>query len=307
MKYCPHGYLIHPDMTSGRTMLQTETRVSPFCLTCWSDPKNAEGFKSRFYEKPATDDPCCFGFCDLITQVVNKRGFIRDSFSRESKELDLRARLIFKKSVIEQEIFGRDAAYVTNYIRRVLKNSLTNDQKSSEGHVIANSIKSLSSEGMIVERQTGKTLAGDLLTEVTGGESASQNDDYTLDEKEPQYESSPDKSNGKKPKSEARQLFDTLAAEASSQIATLTGGRKDGFETYLDLEKALVTLPADERRVFESRYLENGILLNRPRSVADVEYMTSLSTQNVRTLELKAIQKLRPVLAPSFFKRRSLN
>lgn len=102
----------------------------------------------------------------------------------------------------------------------------------------------------------------------------------------------------------ARRLFDTMAAEASSQIATLTGGRKDGFETYLDLEKALLRLPQDEKSVFEALWLENGDLLPRSRTYADVEYMLSLTTQTVRTLERRAIEKLRPALSPAFFKRR---
>ena len=113
--------------------------------------------------------------------------------------------------------------------------------------------------------------------------------------------------NGKRKskRSEEGQLFDSLLADATSQIATLTGGRKDGFETYLDLEKALDKIPDNERQVFEARYLENGELLNRPRTYADAEFLTGLSTQNVRTLERKAIEKLRPALSPAFFKRRT--
>jgi len=99
-------------------------------------------------------------------------------------------------------------------------------------------------------------------------------------------------------------LFDTLVAEATSQIATLTGGRKDGLDNRLDLERALDKLPENERSVFEAIYLENGELLNRSRSYADAEFMTGLSTQNVRTLERKAIEKLRSALSPAFFKRR---
>ena len=34
-------------------------------------------------------------------------------------------------------------------------------------------------------------------------------------------------------------------------------------------------------------------------------YLSGLTIQQVRTLELKATQTLRPILAPSFFKRRN--
>jgi DNA-directed RNA polymerase sigma subunit (sigma70/sigma32) len=99
-------------------------------------------------------------------------------------------------------------------------------------------------------------------------------------------------------------LFDTLVADAFSQIATLTGNRRDGLDTHLDLEKALAKIPTNEQQVFEALYLENGGLLDRPRTYGEAGFLTGPSTQQVRTLERKAIEKLRPALSPAFFKRR---
>jgi hypothetical protein len=96
-----------------------------------------------------------------------------------------------------------------------------------------------------------------------------------------------------------------LQAEALSQIATLTGGRKDGFDTHLDLEKALSKLPENQHDVFAAIYLENGELLNRPRTYDEATFLTGLTLQELRTLERRATEALRPVLAPSFFKRRT--
>jgi DNA-directed RNA polymerase specialized sigma24 family protein len=192
-----------------------------------------------------------------------------------------------------------------------LKNFLTNEQTTREAWIIQNSVKSLSPEGRAKtsRRESSYEQARDLLTDLTGGSSSSQQDDFSLDEKDALYEDAPDtkevaKSNRKEEASEARKLFDTMMEEASSQIAALTGGRKDGFDTYLDLERALSKIPNAEQEVFTALYMENGELLNRPRSYADAEFLTGLSTQSVRTLERKAIEKLRPALGPSFFKRR---
>ena len=52
---------------------------------------------------------------------------------------------------------------------------------------------------------------------------------------------------------------------------------------------------------------KNGGTLSRARSYSDVERELNLTLQNVRTLEMKAIQKLKPALGPAFFKRRELD
>lgn len=144
------------------------------------------------------------------------------------------------------------------------------------------------------------------MTEATGGDVSSADDDFTLDEKDTLVAEGPGtepKKSGKR--TEERVLFDTLLQEASTQIATLTGGRKDGFDVHLDLHKALAKLPDDQRSVFVMRWLEeNGQLLSRPRTYPEVQQSLNLSLQTVRTLEFKALQTLKPALGPSFFKQR---
>lgn len=261
---------------------------------------------SKFFEKPTCDEPCLYGFCDIINQVVRKRAWARDFFARDAKESDLRTRLIEKRAVIEKAIAGKDKAFAENYVRRVLKNKLINEQTRGEGRIISNSTISLSDDTFRTDRKAlSRMNAGNELTDVTGGDSAARDDDFSLDAKGTLVAPETDSPGfGKGNRHEAQHLFDKMQAEALATISTLTGGRKDGFDTRLDLEKALRKLPEDEQNVFAARFLENGVLLNRPRSRADAEFMTGFSTQNLRTLERKAIEKLRPALSPAFFKRR---
>ncbi len=309
-KFCNHGFIIPVELIlyaqsrGAKALLSGTAKRSPYCLDCWSSPDTAKVFSQRFYERPAVADPIAFGFCNLMKSVISKRGFFRDAYTKESKMMDLRLRLLQKRSEIEKAIAGQSPELVTNYIRRVLKNQLTNDQTSSEGKIISNSIKSLSGEVARTDRRAlAAADAGNQLTELSGGDTK-YDDDNTLDEKDALVQDASAEETPKKGKSEARALFDTLAAEANSQIAQLTGTRKNGFDSMLDLEHALGKLPDSERVVFDALYCENGELLGRPRTYSEAEFLTGLTLQNVRTLEKRAIQTLRPVLAPSFFKRR---
>jgi RNA polymerase sigma factor (sigma-70 family) len=268
--------------------------------------------------KSDLDKPFSLGFCDLISQVARKRGFTSSSDARTDTESDLRLRLVEKQTAIEKGIRaeaekqGVDPAnpyLVRNYVRRTLHNFLTDRQaKSSEGKVVRNTVKSLSPEGLVNvgRRESSQERAADWLTDVTGGSAASTRDDYGLDGKDALVVASPDNAPPKsKERSEERVLFDTMLQDASSQIATLTGGRKDGFDVRLDLQKALSKLPPDECAVFTCLWMENGDLLHRSRTYAEVQKELNLSQQNVRTLEMKALQRLKPALGPSFFRRRS--
>jgi len=88
-----------------------------------------------------------------------------------------------KQDADEQGIDPKDPDLVRNHLLRVLKNFLTDKQgKSSAGKVIRNTVKSLSSEGLVVtsRKQASRERAGDTLTDLTGGDSASAQDDYTL-------------------------------------------------------------------------------------------------------------------------------
>ena len=316
MKYCPHNFLIPSELIASQSPADSIAfgPVSPFCVDCWH--KQPPGDIPE-HCKSEIEKPYIYGFCDLITQVARKRGFARDASSREDIEGDLRLHLMEKQAAVEkgikndadeQGIEASNHDLIRNHILRTLKNYLTDKQgKSSAGKVIRNTVKSLSPEGLVKtsRKQAAQERAGDMLTDLTGGDSSATQDDYTLDEADALYVESPD-SEAKKPtkRTEARFLYDTMLREATTQIATLTGGRKDGFDVHLDLQKALSRLPDDERSVFEWLWLENGQLLARARSYADVQHESGSSLQTVRTLEMRAIQKLKPALGPSFFKRR---
>jgi DNA-directed RNA polymerase specialized sigma24 family protein len=315
MKHCEHKFLIPPDFSVRQSAADCVAfgKVSPFCIDCWQ--RQCKEVPEEY--RAEIGKPWALGFCDLIASVARKRGYARDSSSREDIEGDLRLHLMEKQAAIErgikqdadeQGIDPKNPDLIRNHVLRALKNFLTDKQgKSSAGKVIRNTVKSLSPEGLVItsRKQAARERAGDLLTDLTGGDSSSTQDDYTLDEKDALFTEGPDsglKSGGKR--SEARVLFDTMLHDASSQIATLTGGRKDGFDVRLDLKKALTRLPDDERSVFEWLWLENGQLLTRARSYADVQRELNLSLQGVRTLEMKAVQKLKPALGPSFYKHR---
>ena len=315
LKFCQHNYLISPLDVKLQSSAQLAELgpVSNYCSECW---------KKRSLDVPEPykadiDQPYTFGHCDLISQVARRRGFAPDISAREDVENDLRLHLMEKRAAIEkgvrdeameQGINPGDPDIIRNYVRKTLQNLLKDkQQKSSEGIVVRNTVKSLSPEGLVKtnRRQESQERAGHQLTDLTGGDSASAHDDFSLDEKDALFVGGP--SNGQKrspKKTEARYLFDTLMAEASSQITTLTGGRKDGFDVRLDLQKALSKLLAEESAVFSLLWLEDGDLLARPRTYNDVQKESGLSLQNVRTLEARAIQKLKPALGPSFFRRR---
>jgi DNA-directed RNA polymerase specialized sigma24 family protein len=306
MKYCEHKFLMPPEFNRRQSAADCVAfgKLSPFCVHCWQ----RQGKEVPEEYRTEIGRPLVYGHCDLITQVARKRGFARDSASREDIEGDLRLHLMEKQKEIEAGIAGKTEEHVRNYVRRVLQNLLKDtQQKSSAGLVIRNTVKSLTPEGLIPtsRKQAARERAGELLTDLTGGDAASIQDDYTLDESDALVVESPDSEPKKSTNgTEARILFDTMVREASSQIATLTGGRKDGFDVHLDLQKVLSRLPDDERSVFSWLWLENGELLSRARSYPDVQRELNLSLQSVRTLEMKAIQKLKPALGPSFFKRR---
>jgi len=315
MKHCEHKFLIPPEFSARQSAADCLAfrKVSPFCADCWQ--KQSKEVPEEY--RAEIGKPWVFGFCDLITSVAQKRGFARDASSREDIEGDLRLHLMEKQAAIErgiqtdadeQGIDPRNTDLIRNHVLRTLKNFLTDKQgKSSAGQVIRNTVKSLSPEGLVPtsRKQAARERAGEVLTDLMGGDAASVQDDYTLDEADALSVESPDSEQDRSAeKSEARVLFDTILHDATSQIATLTGGRKDGFDVRLDLQKALSRLPADERSVFEWLWLENGQLLIRSRSYQDVQRELNLSLQSVRTLELRAIQKLKPALRPAFFKRR---
>jgi hypothetical protein len=311
MNYCAHGYLAPPDLAAlpADIVLQAGGLISPYCPDCWAQPTNAGVLTSYFFEKPVAADPCTFGFCDLIAQVVRKRGWGRDSFAKEAKESDLRCRLMEKKSVIEAAIAGRDRVFAENYVRRVLKNQLTNDQTRGDALIVRSAV-SLSADdrpSRNYRREIANEFAGRSVTDLSGGDSSALDDDRSLDNPETLTSPAADdlefiKRKGRKV-SDAKRLFDKMQAEALSQIATLTGGRTDGFDTNLDLEKALGELPEDQQNVFAAIYMENGEMLNRPRTLRDVTFLTGRTTQQARTLKRKAINALRPILGPGFFKR----
>ena len=106
MKYCAHGYLTPQDLTSllSKDVAEVGGLPSPYCVDCWKQPRIAELLAARFYLEPTIADPCSYGFCDLISQIVRQRAWARDSFARDAKESDLRFRLLEKKSVIEAAI-----------------------------------------------------------------------------------------------------------------------------------------------------------------------------------------------------------
>ena len=318
MKYCAHNFLITPQDVKRQSSADYigDGYLSNYCSKCW---------KMRGLEVPAPykaelDKPFALGFCDLISQVARKRGFTPYSDARADVENDLRLHLMNKQSAIEKgvreeaENQGIDPCnpdLVRNYVRRVLQNFLTDGQKkSSASKVLRNTTQSLSPEGLpvLTRKQESRQQAGELLTDLTGGCTAAEDDDNTLDQPDALFVDGPDGGKAKRDgRSEERRLFDTMLEQASSQISHLTGKRTNGFDVNLDLRKALSKLPNDENIVFSYRWMEDGEILARPKTYEEVSRDLNRKTQEIRTLEIRAVQKLRPILGPSFFKKRQVS
>jgi len=253
----------------------------------------------------------------LISQVARKRGFTPYSDARSDVENDLRFHLMNKQCAIEkgireeaekQGIEPDNPDLTRNYVRNVLQNFLIDKQKkSSASKILRNTTQFLSDEGLpvLTRKQAARQQAGEFLTDLTGGSAASEHDDYTLDQPDALFVEGPDSVTKTCDKqSEERRLFDTMLEQASSQISHLTGKRTNGFDVNLDLRKALSKLPDEENIVFSYRWIEDGEILARPKTYEEVRRDLNRTIQEIRTLEAKAIQKLRPALGPSFFKRR---
>lgn len=88
-----HSRLCHRSYRAG-----TAQRVRLKIL--WAVLERAELLTQLHCERPEREEPCKYGFCDLIKKAARERGFARDTDARESKELDLRLRLLEKESVI---------------------------------------------------------------------------------------------------------------------------------------------------------------------------------------------------------------
>jgi RNA polymerase sigma factor (sigma-70 family) len=301
LKYCAHNYFIPAHLAKVRSrqpaaVLLRSRNASPYCLKCWEDREVATVLQPMF-DRPAADDPCAYGFCDLLQSVARKRGFCRDEDQLESVEHELRLHLLTQKAKIDAALAGKTEEHRANYVRRVLKNYLTNTQSRSEAIVARNSIKSPAPDGpkKTPWKHERKSIAEEALVELEG-DSAAQGDDHSLDPQKRTLEiDDTDAPSGKK-KQPTTHLHGKFY-EATSPIATLTGGRKDGFDIRLDLQRALPNLPADERRVFTTRYLdENGELLNYPRTYREVESILDVTTQTIRTLERQARENLRSAL-----------
>ncbi len=318
MKYCAHHYLLTPQDVK----LQSSTDyaafgpLSPYCSECWK----MRGLEVPEPYKAELDKPFALGFCDLISQVARKRGFTPYSDARADVESDLRLHLMNKQSAIEkgireeaaeQGVDPGDLALARNYIRSVLQNLLIDrQQKSRASKVIRNTTQSLSPEGLpvLTRIQESRQQAGELLTDLTGGCTAAEDDDNTLDQPDALFVDGPDGGKTKRDgRSEERRLFDTMLEQTSSQISHLTGKRTNGFDVNLDLRKALSKLPNDENIVFSYRWMEDGEILARPKTYEEVSRDLNRTVQELRTLELRAVQKLKPMLGPSFFKKRQIS
>jgi len=318
LKHCRHNYLI----TSQDVKLQSSADyvsvgpLSNYCSECWKQ----RGLEVPEPYKAELDNPFALGFCDLISQVARKRGFTPHSDALTDVESDLRTHLMSKQHAVErgireeaekQGIDPGDPALARNYIRNVLQNFLTDkQQKSRASKVIRNTTQSLSLEGLpvLTRQQESHQQAGEMLTDLTGGCAASEHDDNTLDQPDALFVDGPDRGKTKRVgRSEERRLFDTMLEQASSQIGHLTGKRTNGFDVNLDLRKALSKLPADENLVFSYRWTEDGEILARPKAYEEVSRDLNRTVQQIRTLEIRAVQKLKPILGPSFFKKRQVS
>jgi len=304
-KYCPHKFWIPPGTVRTGQIRKTKVKISPSCAACWSEHEDL--LRSWHYQKPDREDPVAFGFCDLISYVVRKRGWYRDQDAAENLENELRAHLLEKREVIEQAFSDSNRNDVERraYVRQLLANRLADLQsKSSESYVARNS-ESLDTgkfgkKGF--RKETYYEAGGDFLTEATGGETVGRDDDYSLDD-------AVHKSRGvSKLDRECEALLSAAIRDQYSLISNL-GGNKNGHDVAgaFDMQqflKRLDSLPENERRVFEARFLDpERNFLDRWVPRAEVEKLLGLSAQRVRTLETGARLRMQGYLPQSLRQR----
>jgi hypothetical protein len=338
--FCKHGFQV-PGLPEPWVKLPL--KASRFCLRCWDE--HGAVFVEKGYTHIGTEDPCQYGFLDLIHYVLKERGYWRDQDRWEFLEMELRLHLVAKRALIEKAI-AESPATVRGYVRAALNNAIFDIQKSPDDNLERLSdaipdecdvsgvqgrevdfnpedpneyeafISSVAASRALSEDKNiddpRNDVARELLTSVHG--------DFRLNEagiavnrvdapKDPLTKTKP-----KSKKQRQRENAHLVAYEIAQQshrvdalVAVITK------ETYNDARKAIAKLPSDEQTVIRLRFMEGEEFRDskpRPRSeiVHELRHQGSApswSEWDLRTLETQAMLRLRGTTLPASFKERN--
>jgi hypothetical protein len=128
--FCSHGFQIpgKPEpWTIPAAKGGAEIKASRFCLQCWE--KHGEVFLAHRYTHIVSEDPCQYGFLNLIQYVLKDRAWYRDQDRYEFLETELRMHLLEKREYIEKALHEQTSSGYNQYVRQVLCAKLRDLQK----------------------------------------------------------------------------------------------------------------------------------------------------------------------------------
>ena len=165
MKYCPHNFLIPSELADRQSSAQSLQfgPVSPYCADCWLNPAVESFLTQLFFDRSEVWKALRLRILRPNKIGCGKTGIRKRRCNPRRREADLRLHLMEKQSEIDAGIAGKTGNHTRNYILRTLKNFLIDKQeKSSEGKIIRNTVKSLSPEGLVItsRKQAGQERAG---------------------------------------------------------------------------------------------------------------------------------------------------
>jgi len=117
-----------------------DIKASRFCLQCWD--KHGQTFQAFGFARIKAEDPCQFGFLNLIHYVLKQHAWYRDQDRYEFLETELRMHLLAKRALIAR-VISKSPKTVRAYVRTALLNKLQDLQAddATEFQVQTNSIE----------------------------------------------------------------------------------------------------------------------------------------------------------------------
>lgn len=302
--FCPHGFLI-PGKPEPWTIPASEggadTKASRFCLQCWS--KHGQVFSAHGHTRIAREDPCTYGFLDLIQFALKERAFYRDQDRYEFLETELRMHLLEKREAIEKALREQTSPVRNQYVRKVLNAKLHDLQKddNSEFQVAVNSESYNEHEGGKPEfhpedesqrsaRIVAATEAVDSFAPSEDGNTTARSHEaarsitaHRLTESEEVLVNSRDPLRNSKPQrgknaraNENAELVRAAIEEQGHRIDALTAVTKEEqaravSRAHKELLAAVDRLPHDEQIAIRMRFLNGADLRDgKPRSRRDI-------------------------------------
>lgn len=343
--FCSHGFQI-PGKPEPWTVPASdggaEIKTSRFCLQCWE--KHGEVFLAHGYTHIVSEDPCAYGFLDLIQSVLKKRAFYRDQDRYEFLETELRMHLLEKRELIEEALREQTSLGPNQYVRTALNDKLQDLQKDdkTEFQVELNSEPYNETEGQkpdfnpedenenaarimdatngvdpFLSTEDGSIARSDSAARSITAERLTESEEEIVRTRDPLKKSTPQ--TGKARAKENAELVRAAIEEQSHRldalkIVTEKEKNREVKAAHAQLLHAVEKLPHDEQTAIRLRFLDGNELRDgKPRSRQDILRELRISGNgnsgwsewDLRTLEQQAVIRLRSkVTLPAIFKSR---